>query len=70
MGATTGRSVSRKTASNRSWSLPLPVHPWARASAFSFAATSTHFRAIRGRAMDVPITYPSYMAFALIMGKM
>jgi len=56
IGAMTGRSVVLNTASNLSWSFPLPVQPWARASAFSLRATSTHFFAIRGLASDVPMT--------------
>ena len=41
-------------SSKRTWSFPLPVAPWATASAPSLSATSTWARAISGRAIDVP----------------
>ena len=39
------------------WSLPLPVAPWAMASAFSVLAISTMRLAMSGRAMLVPRKY-------------
>ena len=44
-------------SSKRTWSLPLPVAPWAMASAFSFFAISTMRLAMSGRAMLVPRKY-------------
>ena len=41
-------------SSKRTWSLPLPVHPWQIASAPSFLAISTSFFAMGGRAKLVP----------------
>ena len=41
-------------SSNRTWSLPLPVAPWATPSAPSRRAISTWARAMSGRAIDVP----------------
>jgi len=59
IGATTSRPAIRKMKSNRSWSFPLPVHPWATVLAFSRRATRTTSSAIRGLASAVPIGYPS-----------
>ena len=39
--------------SNLTWSLPLPVHPWATASAPYSSAASTKILAMRGRARAV-----------------
>ena len=44
-------------SSKRTWSLPLPVAPWAMASAFSALAISTMRLAINGRAIEVPRKY-------------
>ena len=41
-------------SSKRTWSLPLPVAPWATASAPSRRATSTWAWAMSGRAIEVP----------------
>ena len=41
-------------SSNRTWSLPLPVQPWAMASAPSALAISTRRLAMMGRAKAVP----------------
>ena len=57
--------------SKRTWSFPLPVAPWAMASAPSCAAISTNFLAINGLAKEVPNRYlPSYTAPALTTGQM
>ena len=55
IGATTSRPGSRAwtAMSKRTWSLPLPVQPWATASAPSFRATSTSSWASSGRARAV-----------------
>ena len=46
-------------SSNRTWSLPLPVQPWAMASAPSALAISTSFLAMMGLAKAVPSRYCS-----------
>ena len=57
-------------SSKRTWSLPLPVHPCATASAPSFSAISTMCFAMSGRANDVPSKYSrSYTAPACNVGK-
>ena len=58
-GAMTCNSGASAAAvsSNRTWSLPLPVAPWAMASAFSRRAISTMRLAMSGRAMLVPRKY-------------
>jgi hypothetical protein len=43
--------------SKRTWSLPLPVQPWAMASAPSLSAISTIRLAMMGRANEVPRRY-------------
>ena len=65
----TGAMISRSGASarvltsKRTWSLPLPVQPWAMAEAPSSRATSTSILAISGRPMAVASRYwPSYTA--------
>ena len=58
MGASIGRSEPDINArSNLTWSFPLPEQPWARAEAPSARATSSTFRAIRGRAKAVAKQY-------------
>ena len=56
-------------SSNRTWSFPLPVHPWQMASAPSAKAISTIRLAIMGRAKEVPRRYWfSYTAPAFRVG--
>ena len=56
--------------SNRTWSLPLPVHPCASASAPTLCAISTWALAMIGRAIAVPSRYrPSYTPPVMIVGK-
>ena len=50
---TSGASASAASW-KRHWSFPLPVAPWANASAPTSRATSRHFLVISGRAIDVP----------------
>src|ERR1700730_17531404 len=71
-GATTVSSGARAAVatSNRTWSLPLPVHPWAIAVAPSRRATSTIIAAIRGRPSAVASGYSfSYTAPAWSEGQ-
>ena len=72
MGASMGRSEPDMNArSNRTWSLPLPEQPCARAEAPSERATSSTFWAIRGRARAVARQYLSwYSALAIMAGCM
>ncbi len=68
-GASTSRSGARarRLTSKRTWSLPLPVQPWATASAPNSRAAATRWRVITGRDSDDTSGYlPSYRAFALI----
>ena len=53
-GARTSRSGAsvRRLTSNRTWSLPLPVQPWATASAENSRAAATRWRAMTGRDND------------------
>ena len=67
----TGASVSRSGASarvdtsKRTWSLPLPVQPWATASAPYSRAAATRCLAMSGRESDDTKGYfPSYLALA------
>ena len=57
-------------ASKRTWSLPLPVQPWATAPAPWARADSTSLRAMRGRDSDEMRGYwPSYRAPAFRVGR-
>ena len=70
-GAITVKSGARaaNAPSKRTWSLPLPVQPWHKASAPTLRAISTCALAITGRAIDVPSKYsPSYTAPVLTVG--
>ena len=51
------RFNARADTSIRTWSLPLPVHPWAIAAADSISAISTRRLAIRGRPSAVASGY-------------
>ena len=53
MTSSEGASAA-KAISNRTWSFPLPVAPWATAVAPSWSAISTWRRAMTGRARAVP----------------
>ena len=57
-------------SSNRTWSLPLPVAPWAMASAPSASAISASFLPMTGRAKAVPSRYFSYLASIMTDGTM
>ena len=54
---------SRASAANwkRHWSLPLPVAPWAKASAPTSRATCRQILEISGRAIDVPSRYDAFV---------
>lgn len=58
-GARTRRAGSRAVTpvKKRTWSLPLPVAPWATASAFSAWAISTMRWAISGRESGAATRY-------------
>src|SRR5262245_24567254 len=59
--------VALNDSSNRSWSLPLPVHPWTTASAPRSTAISATACAITGReSADTSGYLPSYSAFVAI----
>src|SRR3954463_780077 len=71
----TGAMVSRSGASarvdtsKRTWSLPLPVQPWATASALCSRAAATMCLTMMGRDSDEISGYlPSYLALALRAG--
>src|SRR3954451_643016 len=71
----TGAIVSRSGASarvdtsNRTWSLPFPVQPWATASAPCSRAAATMCFTITGRLSDDTSGYlPSYLALAFSAG--
>ena len=71
----TGASISRSGASamadtsKRTWSLPLPVQPWARPSAPYFRAIATWCFTINGRdSADTSGYLPSYSALARMTG--
>ena len=49
-----GTSIARPLISKRTWSLPLPVAPWATASAPVSRAISIRRLEISGRAIEVP----------------
>jgi hypothetical protein len=71
MGASTTSSGAIVIAltSKRTWSLPLPVQPWAIASAPRSRAMSTRWRVISGRDRALTSGYlPMYSAFAAIEG--
>ena len=71
-GASTARSgASAATAvSNRTWSLPLPVQPWATAPASYSRAIDTMYWAISGRESAETSGYrPSYKAPACSTGS-
>ena len=56
--------------SNRTWSLPLPVHPWATVVAPCLCAAATRCWTITGREIDEISGYRSmYKAFALSAGR-
>ena len=58
-------------ASNRTWSFPFPVHPWATATAPTSLAASTSFFAISGLPKAVDKAYTSsYIAPAFSPGTM
>jgi hypothetical protein len=64
-GASAANDVSKRT-----WSLPLPVQPWATASAPASRAAATTFSAMRGRASEDTSGYrPSYSALACSAGQ-
>ena len=55
--------------SKRTWSLPLPVHPWATVEAPNWRAALTRCLAITGREIAETSGYlPSYSALALSAG--
>src|SRR3954469_24534855 len=71
IGASTSRSgaSTANETSKRTWSLPLPVHPWATVDASTSRATSITSSAMHGRASPDTIGYfPSYIPFARIAG--
>ena len=70
-GASTSRSgaSARVDTSKRTWSLPLPVQPWATPSAPNVRAASTRCSTMIGRDSDDTSGYrPSYRALALSAG--
>ena len=71
-GAITSRSGARARVptSKRTWSLPLPVHPWATAPAPCRRASATRCLTITGRdSADTSGYLPSYLALATNAGK-
>src|ERR1035437_4332371 len=66
-GAMTSRSGAnaRVPTSKRTWSLPLPVHPWATAEAPCRRASATRWRTMTGRdRAETSGYFPSYLALA------
>ena len=71
-GASTSSSgaSARVDTSKRTWSLPLPVHPCATASARCSRAAATRCLTITGRdSADTSGYLPSYSAFAFSAGR-
>ena len=60
---------ARVDTSKRTWSLPLPVQPWATASAPCWRAAATRCLTMIGRDSDEISGYlPSYLALAFSAG--
>ena len=71
-GAMVSRSGARARVdtSKRTWSLPLPVQPWATASAPCWRAAATRCLTMTGRDSDEISGYlPSYLALACRAGR-
>ena len=68
MTSSSGASEPNPT-SNRTWSLPLPVQPWATVEAPNWRAAATRWREITGREIADTSGYASmYRAFAFKVG--